>query len=162
MKAKRNNLGVGDAPIKLGEAITDWHEQTGDALDCIREKRKLQSFANVVSIPYSTLKYYLCTDKIKRRVVGISVGRAPLLKKYQLSFLADVLARKDRVNEGASPSEAIEYIRKLNTDLSFIQEKLHFNRTLAPGHPDKLKKHKVKAQSATTRRLAITLEQQFR
>ena len=73
-----------------------------------------------------------------------------------------MLEQKDRVNKGVSPSKAIEYIRKLNTDLSFIQEKRHFNRTLVPGHPDKLKKHKVKAQATTTRRLAITVEQQFR
>ena len=75
-----------------------------------------------------------------------------MLRKDQKSFLADVLARKDRFNEGASPSEAIEYIHELNPDLSFIHKKRHFNITLVPGHPDKLKSHKVKAQATTARR----------
>ena len=83
------------------------------------------------------------------------------MRKDQQSFLAYALARKDRVNEGASPSEAIEYIRELNPYLSFIQENRHFNRTLVPGHPDKLKNHKVKAQKTTTRRSAITVDQHF-
>ena len=39
MKAPRTNLGVGDASIKRGKAVTDWDEQTGDALDCNGEKR---------------------------------------------------------------------------------------------------------------------------
>ena len=93
-------------------------------MDCNGENRKLQAFASVVNIPYGILKYYLCTEKSKRCVVGISVGRPLLLKKYQLSLLADVLERKDRVNEGASSSEAIEYICELNPGLSFIQEKV--------------------------------------
>ena len=73
-----------------------------------------------------------------------------------------MLAQNDRVNEGASPSEAIEYIRELNPDLSFIQAKCRFNRTLVLGHPDKSKKHEAKAQATATRRSAITVEQQFR
>ena len=71
MKAPRTNWGVGDASIKIGKAVTDWDKQTGDALDCNGEKRKIRAFMNVVNIPYGTLKYYLCTDKSKRRVIGI-------------------------------------------------------------------------------------------
>ena len=92
MKAPRTNWVVFDAYIKLGRDVTDWDEQTGDALGCNRDKRNLQSFANVVNILYGTLKYYLCTKKSKCRVVGISVGRASLFSKDQKSFLAYVLA----------------------------------------------------------------------
>ena len=70
MKSPRTNWGVGDEDIKLGKDVTDWDENTGDALDCNREKRKLRAFANVVNILYGTIKYYLCTDKSKRRFFG--------------------------------------------------------------------------------------------
>ena len=92
MKAPRTNWVVFDAYIKLGRDVTDWDEQTGDALGCNRDKRKLQSFANVVNILYGTLKYYLCTKKSKCRVVGISFGSAPLFIKDQKRFLEYVLA----------------------------------------------------------------------
>ena len=41
MQSPRTNWVVGDASIKLGKSVTDWDDQTGDALDCNGEKRKL-------------------------------------------------------------------------------------------------------------------------
>ena len=162
VKVPRTNWSVGNAAINLGKAVTDWDENIGDALDNNGEKRSLQVFCNVVEIPYNTFKQYVCSNKDKRRVVGDSVGRQPLLRKDQQDFVADVLARRDRGNDGAAPSEAIELVIELMPELTVAQATRHFNRTLLPNHSDQLKQHKVKAQATTTRRSAITVEQQFR
>ena len=95
-------------------------------------------------------------------MVGDSVGRQPLLRKYQQDFVADVLARRDQGNYGAVPREAIELVIELVPELTVAQATCNFNRTLLPNHSDLLKQHKVKAQVTTTRRSTITAEQQYR
>ena len=60
------------------------------------------------------------------------------------------------------PSEAIELVIELVPDLTVTQATRHFNRTLLPNHSYLLKQHKVKTQATTTRRSAITVEQQYR
>ena len=157
IKVQRTNWGVGAAAIKLGKAVTDWDEKIGEALDKNGEKRSLQVFCNVVEIPYNTFKHYVSSEKDKPRVVGDSVGRQPLLRKDQQDFVADVLARRDRGNDGAAPSEAIELVIELVPELTVAQETRHFNRTLLPNHSDLLKQHKVKAQATATRRSATNL-----
>jgi len=117
----------------------------------------------VVNIPYYTFKQYTATDHAKRRKVGNQVGREALLPPGdQQEFLADVLARKDRANNGADPKEAVDKIQELNHGLSRSQARDHLNRTLLPNHPTMLKPKPRVAQQTTTKRSAITLIQQFR
>jgi hypothetical protein len=152
------NWGEGEAKISMENAVSEWDGKTGQALDSNGEERSLRVFAAVVSIPYDTLKMYVSSDAEKRRVIGNCVGCAPLLRKGNQTFIADVLARKDRVNEGASPAEAIDLVQELNPTLSRTQAHRHLsNRTLIPAHPQKLKPKPQVAQPTTTKRSGITL-----
>jgi hypothetical protein len=98
----------------------------------------------------------------KRPESGKSVGRNPLLSKSDQSFVADVLARKDRGNDGVKPSVAIDIVQEMNPALMREQAMQHFNKTLLKKHPSVLKNKKKVAQATTTKRSAITAEQQFR
>jgi hypothetical protein len=136
---RRTNWGQGEGKISMEKAVSEWDGKTGRALDSNGEEHTLRVFSGVVGIPYDTLKKYVRSDAEKRRVIGNSGGRAPLLKKENQTFVADVLARKDRVNEGATPAEAIDLVQELNPTLSRDQARRHLNRTLIPAHPQKLK-----------------------
>jgi hypothetical protein len=98
-------------------------------------------------------------DSSKRRVCGESVGRAPLVGKEDQLFLADVMARKDRANDGANPSEAINLLQELAPSLSREQSRRHLKRTLIPHHPEQVKLKPVVTQATTTKRSPITLAQ---
>ena len=64
--------------------------------------------AAMVKIPYTTLAKYLCSDKSKRKVVGCGVGPASLLDGGARQFVADVVRRKDRGNDGMSRRDCID------------------------------------------------------
>jgi hypothetical protein len=84
-----------------------------------------------------------------------------LLKKEKQTFVADVLARKDLVNEGALPAEAIDRVQELDPTLSRDQARQYLHKKLIPAHPKKLKLKPRVAQAISTKRSGITLSQQF-
>ena len=77
-------------------------------------------------------------------------------------FVADVLVRRDRGNKGSNKSEAINLVQDLLPHPSRIQAGQYFTTTIIPKHHTVLKSRTVKAQATTTKRSAITVEQQFR
>jgi hypothetical protein len=119
----------------------------------------LRGFSGLCNIPYETLKKYVAKDSSKRRVCSESVGRAPLVGEEDQRFLADVMARKDRANDVADPSEANDLLQELAPSLSREQSRRHLKRTLIPHHPEQLKLKPVVAQATTTKRSAVTLAQ---
>ena len=74
---------MGAAVVKLGKAVTNWDKKIGEALDNNGEKRSIQVFCNTVEIPCNRFKHCVYSKKDKRRVVGDSIGRHPLLRKDQ-------------------------------------------------------------------------------
>jgi hypothetical protein len=72
------------------------------------------------------------------------------------------MARKDRANDGANPSEAIDLVQEFAPSLSREQSRRDLNRTLIPHHPEQVKLKPVVARATTTKCSAITLAQQFR
>jgi hypothetical protein len=95
-------------------AVADWFGKTGSALDYNGEQYGLaQYYSNVVKIPYNTLKKYVTGDQQKRCSLGKSVVQGPLLQHDNQHFLADVLVREDRGNDGAKPKEAIDMVHQL-------------------------------------------------
>ena len=161
-KAPRTNWGVGEAKESMEIAVSDWFGKTGDALDDNDEQYGLAQYSNVVKIPYNTLKKYVTEDQQKRRSLGKSVGRGALLQHGDQHFLADVLVRKDRGNDGAEPKEAIDMVQQLAPHLDRTQARRHFKRTLLPNFKHKLKPKAIVAQATTTKRTGITVSQQFR
>ena len=142
--------------------MKEWDEKGERAFDDNGEPLQLKAFSNVVGVPYDTFKKYATKDSDKRRPLGKSAGRAPLIPEAEQQFLADVLARKDRGNDGASRAEAIDYVIEISPKLTRDQARLHLNRTLLKNHPDQVKPKPKVAQATTTKRSAITVEQQFR
>jgi hypothetical protein len=161
MKKARTNWGKGEAKIKLEKAVQEWDEKGERAFDGNGEPLQLKAYSNVVGIPYYTFKKYAAKDSGKRRSLGRSIGRPPLIAEEEQQFLADVFARKDRGNDGATPTEAIDYVIELSPELTRIQARLHLNRTLLRNHPDQVKPKAKVAQATTTKRSAITVEQQI-
>jgi hypothetical protein len=101
----------------LTEAVKDWDSSTGSALDTIGNTLSLRSFAIAVGISASTLMAYVRKDN-KRLNPGDSAGRPPLLTSRNQGFIRNVLARKDRANEGANYQEAVDLFQELDTKLT--------------------------------------------
>jgi hypothetical protein len=161
-KPSRTNWGKGKQKERLSKAIDDWDSGGGNAIDSNGEPVSLTAFSNRVGIPYNTLRQYIKGDKEKRRTVGKSVGQPPLIKKKDQEFVAQVLARLDRANDGATLPEAIDIVQQLDPDLSRQQARMAFRRTVHLQHPTLLKPKLRVAQSTTTKRSAITVMQQYR
>ena len=73
----------------------------------------------------------------------------------------DVLAWRDRGNEGSNKAEAIDLVQDVLPHLNRRQSGQYFARTLLPKHCTVLKSRTVKVKATTKKRSAITVEQQF-
>jgi hypothetical protein len=62
--------------------------------------------------------------------VASQSGEIRFYRKATQSFVGDVLARKDRGNDGVKPSEAIDIVQEMNPALTREQAMRHFNKTL--------------------------------
>ena len=95
-----------------------------------------------------------------RRKLGAQCGRKPNLTLDASDFVGSVLARADRGNEGKNRQEAIDIVMELNPSL----DRAKASKALTTNALIKSKKVKaslVLAQSTTTKRSAITVDQQF-
>ena len=110
--------------------MRNWLAKRGTTLDDNGELYSLRTFANVSGIPYPTLKHYVTEDVSKRWGLGKSVGRKPLVLHADQHFVADVLARKDKGNNGASRAEAIAMVQTFNPGLDRKQASRHYSPTL--------------------------------
>ena len=166
-KVTRTNWRVGENKVKMTKAINDWFQKTTPAVDCNGEEVTLKQFSVIVDIPYKTLVSYTKADATKRRRTGAMVGPKLTLSCAERKFMIDVLRRADRGNEGFDRREAIDTLQELMIDRgppSREQCSKILSRHIL-NHPDSdglLKKKIVVAQGTTTKRTAITFEQQWR
>jgi hypothetical protein len=151
----------GEPLQRLTAAVKDYDSSTGSALDTIYRKLGLRSFAIDVGISASTLMVYVHKDN-KRSNPGDSAGRPPLLTVRNQGFIRNVLARKDRANEGANYQEAVDLVQELDPKLTQEQARHHLLRTLLKGDTTIVKAKSVVAQQTTTKRSNITVPQQYR
>jgi hypothetical protein len=133
VKVQRVNWVAGEPLQRLTEAVKDWDSSTGSALDTIGNKLSLRRFAIAVGISASTLMAYVRKDN-KRLNPGDSSGRPPLLTARNQGFFCSVLARNDRVNEGAKYQEAVDLVQELDTKLTQEQARHHLSQTLLEGN----------------------------
>jgi transposase len=159
-KVQRANWGAGEPLQRLTEAVKDCDSSTGSALDTIYNNLSLRSFAIAVGISASTLMAYVRKDN-KRYNPGDSAGRPPLLTARNQCFIRNVLARKDRANEGENYQEAVDLVQELDTKLTQEQARHHLSRTLLKGDTSIVKAKSVVAQQTTTKRSNITVPQQY-
>ena len=102
-------------------------------------------------IPYNTFQNYVGGKEDTRRTIGDDVGRPRLIVKEDTTFVVDVLARKDRLNEGFSMAEALDMIQCVLQKLSCKQVYNCFKLTVLPNNKSVLKSTPVVAQSTTTK-----------
>jgi hypothetical protein len=117
-KVQRVNWRVGEPLQRLTDAVKDWDSSTGSALDTTGNKLSLRSFSIAVHISASTLMAYVRKEN-KRSSPGDSVGRPPLLTDRNQGFIRNVLARKDRANEGENYQEAVDLVQELDPKLTY-------------------------------------------
>eukprot|EP00978_Attheya_sp_CCMP212_P031727 scaffold120920_cov35-Attheya_sp.AAC.1 len=159
----RSNWGKGEGLQMMTKAVQEWNERSGRYFDSNGEDRSLKVFANVVGIPYDSFKKYVCSSSAKsKRELGKQGGKRSLLDANSQRFIADVIARHDRGNDGKSTSESIDIVMNMNPKISRKQAADVFNRTIRPNNKDLLTQNNVTAQATTTKRSAITIPQQYR
>jgi hypothetical protein len=98
----------------------------------------------------------------KRSNPGDSDGRTPLLTARNQGFIRNVLACKDRENEGAKYQEAVDLVQELDPKLTQEHARHHLSRTLLKGDTRIVKSKAVVAQQTTTKRRNITVPRQYR
>jgi hypothetical protein len=101
VKVQRVKWGAGEPLQRWIGAVNDWDFLTGSALDTIGHNLSVRSFSIDVGISESTLMAYVRKDNT-RSSPGDNAGRPPLLTASNQCFIRNVLARKDRANEGAN------------------------------------------------------------
>ena len=151
-KQKRVNYGQGAAKDNLEQAIIEWDKKCGRALAINGEERSMKCFAGVIGIPYNTSQKYSCAKVDNQRYTGKSVRRNSPLSTENRRFVANVLARRYRGNEGSKKSEAIDLVQDILPHLNRIQDGHSFARTILPNHPTVMKSRTVKAQATTKKR----------
>jgi len=162
VKVNRINWAKGKGKAKLDIAINDFLGKRGTALDDNGEMLPLQAFLKISGIPYSTLKKYVCANAEKCHLTGCHVGRAALLSLGDQHFTADILARMDCGNNGASVNKAVTMVQDVSGNkISQKSARNHLSQMLTKNFSHLLKKKPVVAQAMTTKQSAITVEQQF-
>uniref|UniRef100_A0A7S2XM23 Uncharacterized protein n=1 Tax=Attheya septentrionalis TaxID=420275 RepID=A0A7S2XM23_9STRA len=90
------------------------------------------------------------------------MGRPSVVDPKVQAFVADVITRHDRGNDGKTQSESIDLVQQVVPALDRKQAAQVFKRTILPHFSHLLKQNPQKAQATTTKRSAITVQQQFR
>ena len=164
VRKSRVRWGIGKAYFVMEKAINEWNEKKGRALDDNNNPVLLNNFCKHVSIPYKSFSKYVKKSgtKTDNRVLGSIPGRSMILSTTDQLYIAEVLARKDRANDGLDISEAIDLVMELNENVTRKQAHQHIKRCLMPNYAHIIKPRVVAAQKTTTSRTQITLVQQFR
>lgn len=160
IKGSRVNYSKGEPLERLQKAVDDWLGKKGTYLT--EGGMTLSRFCALAEIPKKTFQSYVCEDESRRRTVGVGVGNAKrLLQPDTEEFLVDMMRRRDRANDGMDRRAGISMLQDLQPELSSLQAQTQFDRVLRPAHKDVLTGI-VKAEATTTKRSAITVEQQYR
>lgn len=132
----RTNWATGAARVQLEQAVRGWDEQMGrsDRKDN-GERLLIKDYAAKVGIPYHTFRKYVANQHDKRRVVGHSTGRQPLIGKEEQAVIAQELAE---MGGGLLPNEAVDVVRERHPELSKTQALRHLHQTLLKHHPEHL------------------------
>ena len=96
LKLTRANWSKGEGLKKMTDAIADWEAELQKPED---KRMSLHLFAEVHSIPYTTLQTHITTDDSKRIKLGSGVGAKRIIDLSTTDVIVDVLVRKDRANQ---------------------------------------------------------------
>ena len=157
----RINYSSGEPLERLTKAVHDWDNKTGTY--CEEQNMRLKRFAQLVGIPLKTFASYVREDKATRRVLGRGVGSSgkALVSDDSAQFVVDVMRRRDRGDEAMSRRQGIDMLQDVCPKLSMQQAQNQFDRRVCRIHSEVLTGIR-KAEATTSKRSAITVEQQFR
>ena len=152
----------GDGLARLTSAVEDWDALVASGKSDVKKMK----FAEQRGIEPGTFGRYACGKKgdPKRRKLGAASGRKALLTDNEQQLLVDSIRRRDRGNEGMSMStdEVIDMVRTIKPGLTHKQAESQVHGLLRRKHSAVLTKKMVVPQATTTKRSAITPEQQYR
>jgi hypothetical protein len=158
---KRTRINWSKEPhlAKLRKAVDDWNTKAGDW----KPTDRLAEFAQRVGIAVGTLSQYVTVagGQPKLQVGAGSVGRPSYCSEQQQQFVADTIRRADRGNKGKTRQQAVDIVQELQPDLDRSQAANVLDKTIRHNHSSELTGI-VKTQETTTKRSAITIEQQWR
>ena len=157
-KVSRQNWSKGDGLKRMTEAVAKWELE---AAKPEKDRMSVHWFAEVNGIPYTTFQTHITSVEGKRIKLGSSVGKKPLLDSHSKDIIADVLVRKDRVNQGVGVTGALDILEQMHPNLTRQQLRQCFQRTVRLAFSGRLTKP-VEPQDTTTKRTAITVDQQWR
>ena len=155
--SSRVNWSKGANAEKLKLAVDAWDQKQPP----FESGMSMSVFAKAVGIPRNTLFKYARHPIEKRLLLGSHVGRKRLISEQDEQVIVDVAKRADRANEGKSAADLADDLLEMNPHLSKKQVVNAMTRTIRPQRKDDLTGI-IKAQSTTTRRSAISIEQQWR
>ena len=145
-----------NAPL-MQEYVEDWLQKKGN----YEEGMNMAEYcATIPGLKKGTFAQY-ANQRGKAIVVGSKPGRPRLFSAEDEQIIVDVTVRADRGQHGKTSAKIVDTLRELRPDVSMKQAENAFGRTIHPNHRDQLS-GKVKAQATTTKRSAITVEQQYR
>ena len=107
-----------------------------------------------------TVYNYARNDKEMRTAIGSKVGKPRIMSADNEQLVVDAVRRVDRGNDGKSLREIHDTMQQLQP-ITEQQARDAFCRTIRSAHKKELT-GVVKAQATTTKRSAITVEQQYR
>ena len=113
------------------------------------------------NIPYTTLQTHITSNDAKRIKLGSSVARKSIIGRASAEIIADVLIRRDRVDQGVGVRGAVDILQEMHPEYTRKQFDQAFRRTVRPIYSERLT-NLVAVQNTTTKRTAITVLQQFR
>ena len=95
-------------------------------------------------------------------MLGVPVGKKPLISDYTSNILCQVAIRADRANKGLTPAQLEDKMKIVAPHLSAKQIQNHRSRTFSRKHKTTLKKKSVMPQNTSSRRSQCTVAQQYR
>ena len=141
-----------------------WNNMEGEALDVNGDtvennKMNLTTYAAEFGLAYRTLYNYCRANVSKWMIIGNVVGGKPLMRQYQVLFVACISARGDRGNEGFTTIDLTNKVQELYPHLDHKQVYIQVHRhVLLEGQKSGiLKKNTVKPQATTTNCTGITV-----
>jgi hypothetical protein len=161
-RVKHQNYSKGEDKMELEKVITEWMNKTGRYFESNKERCPMDQSCGYVGISYNTMMTYVGGNNETRRTLGCGVSAQCLIESKKQKSLSNVMARKDRANEGLAVSEGIDSMQEVLPNLSQTQAQRSFVSTVQGKHNDVLKNKLVFTQGTTMKRTGITIPQQFR
>ena len=167
----------GPAKDKIDAAVLEWVEGATPEDIATGEKISESRFSKAKSLPPSTFHKHVANYKeswgplpsVPDRAAAVKAaakrrrrGKPALISYEKQGFISEVIVRADRANEGMTSLAIFDMIEALFPELKHKQIRDAFKNLKRSKRNRGRLTSTVKAQKSTTKRSAITVEQQFR